>query len=885
MSPAVLLPSVLFVALLVSIYPWTLHYDKRPTVRFLTTMVLASAFIVISQVALSQALHRGYVLAVTLVTIAALALGRVTYRLIARSRDGRREPAALALPTGTVKSSWMASWSARVGLAPPTLVGVALGLVTALAYAALVGIVAIVPPYGWDTLVYHLTDVFYAIQTASLDIFPYPSRHFYFTKVGELHSLWFYLLAGPSERSLAAVVIGLIPFGLTAGLGVRAAAEALGLKVALPWIVPAVMLTPVVMIQPVSGYVDVGLAAFILAALAYAVLAAIEGRFAHLAFCALASGLAFGVKFSFLYFGATVLLVLVSRRALRGLTRGGWGIGTLRAAVLAVLFASGCAFWLGRNWVRYGNPFYPTRVQVAGVTVFDGTRDLHPSKKQQEWFVPSTASWARYPFYETFHGEPRYTLESGFGPLFAVGVMATLIMAFVALRRRLWLHLRVLLALPITIALWLTVNPYQEPRYIIAACGFALLALAMLAEGARPSRVAIADGRETGRGPAIALHAMVSIAIVVTAAGSVGALAPKLPAVLAEWKAGRWSPGRYLPIEYGTAGDAFNWFNEASGQGKTASFANDIFVAPLFGWDCRNRVTYTPLSGDSSIGDLPRRTTYRSWRKFLHDSGVDWVVEWLPWWEGEGKRRAQEWIELHPDDFRLLEDFGGRARVYAPVFTPAEVAGLQTLGDGPDLADLDHPDAWTLEYREGMAASVSSERSPIASPDPVFSDRPEGTNGEVLVSAVAPAQAAPFAGIRIDFEFQSPENSYCDFRTDAAEGDWSGYSTLSFDVESETDVPAYLFVYLKDRDPRQACRYRIELDGGSRERRRVTLDLSAPEWSKPGFSLDRMAEIHVVVDDVEERAPGKGVLRLGSFRLEGNNTVTRERAAQSGRNG
>jgi 4-amino-4-deoxy-L-arabinose transferase-like glycosyltransferase len=224
--------------------------------------------------------------------------------------------------------------------------------------------------------------------TRSLAVFPDPSHSFYYPKVGELHALWFYLLSGAGESSWRVTGLALLPLALTAGIALRVSGQALGLREAMPWLAPGLMLAPVVMIQPLAGYVDTTFAAFLLAAFAFGLLAATEGRFGHLALCALASGLALGVKMSFLYFGLPVLLVLATPLAWRGIAGAAQHRRTGRLLLLAVLLGWGCAYWYARNAVATGNPFYPHEARILGVTLFRGPVEIWKTS-QEMWFVPS----------------------------------------------------------------------------------------------------------------------------------------------------------------------------------------------------------------------------------------------------------------------------------------------------------------------------------------------------------------------------------------------------------------------------------------------------------------------------------------------------------------
>ncbi len=812
-------PVLLTAALFAAFWPWTAILDRRPTVRLLAALVAVSTAIVLLQLAL------GAVDALSPAALRASSLALAALLLGALAVPGWRRTVAPVLPFGGV-------------LRRPTPVGIALGALTLAAYGWLCFVGTLVPPYGWDSLVYHLTDVFHLARSHSLARFAFFSPGgpaFYFPQVGEMHAAWAYILSGAGAESWRVAGFGLIPLALTTGVAARATAEALGLRAGLSWIVPGVMLAPVVAAQPLALYVDVALAAFVLAATAFAALAAAQGRFAHLALAALSAGLAMGVKVSFLYFSATIVVVLANRHVWRLLTGGRWWRAVARVTLAAALFALPCAFWYLRNLLDTGNPLYPFHVKVAGATLFSGPVEVF-IPPQWRWFVSSRLGWLAYPFHETFFGKTQYSLENGFGPQFAAGLLATLVMAVTAGARRRWTELRVLLALPVTLALWIAVNPGQEPRYIIAACGVAMVGLAALAEQ-WPAGAPRLGGTEPAQSPEarwsfVVLEAAVVVALVFSALGAAVASAPEQGRVLASWRRGSWKPTDYYRVEYGTAGDAMNWLSERGAGRLTVCYTNATFIAPYFGWHNSNRVVFAATPDDLRLGSMPRVGSYREWRAFLRAEGVDIVVVWLPWWGETMRDVKRDWIASHPEDFALVEDFGGRAKVYRPIF-PAAGAGEEAPAGSASLWRLDLPEAWTLEYATGTKTEVAAD---------------------------------PAGGLRLNYQFLTPNNDYCDWRAEVSDLDWSAFPAFSFDLDAAPQA-TWLILYLKDRDPQQACRFRVDLrqaaHGG-----RVTLDLARPEWRTEAFVLSHVAEMHLVLDDINDSDAFAGSLRIAGFRLE-----------------
>jgi hypothetical protein len=809
------------VALLAALWPWTVLVDGRRSVRLLTLLVFASASIVAVETVLGAfGALTGAALRVTMwsvVAAAALGGGIVAVR---RGRSPQTQPER------------------------PSALGISLGAVAVTGALGVVFVGTLVPPYGWDTLVYHLTTVYRAAQSGDLSRFPFPDRVFYFPQVGELHSLFAFLVAG-GEDAWRWTGLALLPFGLMAGVAVRVAAEGLGLRAARPWLAPAMFLAPVVLIQPVSGYVDVAFAAFVLAAFAYAALAAREGRFVHLALCSFAAGLALGVKISLLYYGLPIAVLLLSRNVGRALASGGFRSGLARLVVCVVLFLAGSAPWLGRNLATYGNPLYPVRVELGGRTILDGPQAVEGSAQQESWFVERSRDWWSYPFRETFAGGPTYSLENGFGPLAAAGFLVTLPALVVALRRRRGMLARALLALPLTVIPWFVLSPYREPRYVIAACGFALLAVAVVQEMVAGERPAAERGWARSL-PAFVLRAAIVVGVLFGAAGGLASAAPDLPAVLAQWSRGEWSARDFYPLHYGDAGRAFNWL---AGEDRVVTFTNPTFLAPLYGWDGSSRVVYAPTVHDPPVGEAPRRSTYRGWRHFLHESGTEWIVVWIPWWESGWPNQRERWIEANPSSFRLVRAFGERARVYAPVFGAEEIADLEKAGGSPDLEALGSAQGWVLEYETGAATALAD---------------------------------AAGGGVELEYEFLTTRNDYCDYLGAVDEADWSRFRALEFDLACSAPAPALLFVYLKERDPRRACRFRVNLADLEAGLQRVSCDLAAPEWRTPDFHCREVTELHLVLDDIADEDTVAGTIRVRGFELVAADVGSGETAGEDG---
>jgi hypothetical protein len=812
-----LAPVALLVVLAAAIWPWSRLYYRRPTLRLLATLTVASAVLVVLQIALGSAgILRTGTLAVTSAGLAAaLIIGHRARRTVvpepAPAPDTR--PAVLA-------GGRRARLAARFELAPPTHLGIFLGGLAGASWLAVAAIAALVPPWGWDTLSYHLTDVFWFARTGALEPFPHPLHQFHFPKVAELHSLWFYLLAGGGEGAWRVTGIAQLPLALTAGVAVRAAGELLGLRSSLPWLAPATMLLPLALIQPLAGYTDLAFAAFLLAGFAFLLAARRRGRTADWALAALACGLALGSKLSFVYLGLP-LVVLVAVRPTWALFRPR---ALLRATLCALLLAAGCGFWLIPSLLRTGNPFHPVAVTVAGKTLLDGPTVIEVEDSGRRRYTDSLVGWLVYPFHERFQGRVGYSPDNGFGPQFAAAALALPFALALAVRGRRRLLTRALLATPAMALAWLALSPWEHPRYALAAGALALLGLAAVEEAA----TAGAGTSPVARG---LLRSAVVVALVFAVPAALLAAAPELPRVAAHWKAGEWSPSDYYPILYGPIGSAFNWLDEQGGDGTTVSFDLATFVAPLFGWHGKNRVVYAASLDERGADGLPFLTSSRSWRRFLERERVDWVVIWRPSWEGAPQPTLrQRWVAANPEGFERAATFGEQAHILAPQAVVDDAAATGSR----HLAELSSGEGWILEYATGATATLAADQG---------------------------------GGLRVDYQFLTNRPDYLDLRFGLSEGDWPPNARLTFSLDTPGGSPL-LWIYLKEADPRRSCRFRIAPRLPAAEPGLVTLDLSQPQSQTPGFSARRVASVHLVLDDGGSSRATTGSFRLHDFRLE-----------------
>ncbi len=256
----------------------------------------------------------------------------------------------------------------------------ALVVVAALALLWRVVIAYALPPYGYDALAYHLPTVALWLQyghigTAHLHIYSasFPANvELLFTWVALFlkNDVWIGTVQIPLAVLGAGAVAG---FARLAGVR-RPPAFAAG---------ALFLLSPIVLTQASSNYVDLGVTAFFLTGIYFVLRAfppAAWGSDAdrawspvYLVLAGCATGLAVGAKPVGPLLGLVTLLslvigMLVSRRR--------FGLGPDRPIAYALLLLAPLiclgGFWYVRDLVEFSNPVYPGTVKFLGHTLFDG---------------------------------------------------------------------------------------------------------------------------------------------------------------------------------------------------------------------------------------------------------------------------------------------------------------------------------------------------------------------------------------------------------------------------------------------------------------------------------------------------------------------------------
>ncbi len=129
-------------------------------------------------------------------------------------------------------------------------------------------------------------------------------------------------------------------------------------------------LTPVILLNAASGYVDAAFAGSVIALFVSAALVGRPGFSRPIA--AVMTGMAAALVLSLKANGpviVTIVALMLCVRAVRREVRG-------RLLLVAATFATPGSFWVLRNVAHTGNPLWPANIRVAGHTLFHGVRTM-----------------------------------------------------------------------------------------------------------------------------------------------------------------------------------------------------------------------------------------------------------------------------------------------------------------------------------------------------------------------------------------------------------------------------------------------------------------------------------------------------------------------------
>jgi 4-amino-4-deoxy-L-arabinose transferase-like glycosyltransferase len=231
----------------------------------------------------------------------------------------------------------------------------------------------VLAPGSIDILNFHLPGVGRWLQTGSLwDIHNYVPD----TAAGNYPNNGDVLLLAavlPWHSDFLSHLVPYLFYGLT-GLSVYAvAAEAGAPRAAAASAACLVLAIPVVAVPAlVNSFPDVVMLFGFGTGLLFLLRHRRTGATSDLALAGLAFGISFGTKWYAVSAVAVAIGVWVVARLLE---RRRWRPVARDAVIVVGLILLAGGFWLVRNWAESGNPFFPVKVELLGVTIFDAPRD------------------------------------------------------------------------------------------------------------------------------------------------------------------------------------------------------------------------------------------------------------------------------------------------------------------------------------------------------------------------------------------------------------------------------------------------------------------------------------------------------------------------------
>lgn len=342
------------------------------------------------------------------VLVCAIALAAVASRLPAVARA---EPAPAPPPAGPS------------GRASSALAGIGVAVLSVWLVATAWSGTA-TPPGDGDTLTFHLPNVAKWIQSGTfwrVDQFTPLQANGNYPQSGDVVSLGVTL---PWHSDILVRTIGPLFVGVTA-LALYAVAR----ELRAPWstavlaAVTGASLPIVLLTAATGGQTDTIMYAMFGAGLLFLLRHLRTGRCSELVLAGIALGIAFGTK----WYGVTAVPILV----------GCWGVALLlahhplrrvaiRVGAVAGLVAVVGGFWLIRNLVESGDPFYPVAIRLFGITLFGAPPNalLGCVGASIAHYAGSLTNWRHFllPAYRLSLSAPGALLLAGSATALVVGV-------------------------------------------------------------------------------------------------------------------------------------------------------------------------------------------------------------------------------------------------------------------------------------------------------------------------------------------------------------------------------------------------------------------------------------------------------------------------------
>ncbi len=485
----------------------------------------------------------------------------------------------------------------------------------------------IYPPYSWDGIYYHLTEVGFMLQDGGIGSLPiYPVEAF--PRNIELTYLW-HLIYPRHQLFINCIQIFYMFLAMFAIAGILKKAGCRSESAAFGALMFPV--TPLVLQQSTTLLIDIAIAACFLSGINF--LLSPKMKLSDFLLAGLAFGIVLGGKGTGFFLILAVAIPWIIFRAYGLIKRNGFAryAGFLAILLLAILING---VWIyARNWAAYGNPVRPYHVVIAGKTIFPGERSFqsHVAPDLLNWVYTKLKdkSWLGKLYYtwsEPVEGISYDGRLGGFGPIYFILLLPAMLASWItALLLRRWKYL--LVALMFALAL-LAIHPMAWwSRYSVFFVAAGILGYAFMDGIGFKS-----DFRKAARYIAIALAVISFFCYFRITNLDLARLDHYLT------KGPRyWHPTQYMA--QGWQRGFFQQVYEYLQPGTTIMFDNsfeNFLVAPLWNLDFSNRSVFA-LTDDKA-----------EWFRVLDESHADYVIV--------GKRgKSVAWTYENPGRFDPLE--------------------------------------------------------------------------------------------------------------------------------------------------------------------------------------------------------------------------------------
>jgi hypothetical protein len=479
---------------------------------------------------------------------------------------------------------------------------------------------------GWDDFIYHTPMVGFAIQNHGFRIIDLPNAEAVqgnngYPRLCEMNALWFVIF---TDRTLMELPV--ILYTLPLMLAMYALARRYANRVHAMGLAVVVMLMPHVWHALCSTYNDLEVAFFLTAALYYTSRPVF--RLEHAVLAILAMTLVIGSKVTWLTFVPPIAIFTLPR-VLRAKASWAKRIGVLAFGL--VMFGTLAWIHIGRNWVRFHNPFWPFAFHSARLHLdFPGFRNYSAIASDPPFiqsFTPPSGGMG-----DMFRrGYGQAVAWIGF-PLAAIALVVWLgasIRDLVRTRRFGETWTLGILVVPAAISIY-TSPTLMQPRYNVH------IVTALLTAGAW---LFVFIGSRWRRARENLLGAMIALSIIPffwMGDANVTTLDEEEEHVLHPFDSSRW-----YSVHHGFDSLTKQKFDEIH-AGDEVDFTDEIgFPGACWNFDFSNHVAYVPFKAREQFLDALEKNKTK-WIIVFQGSGADGVLVHNPRWELVGQTNRDQ---------------------------------------------------------------------------------------------------------------------------------------------------------------------------------------------------------------------------------------------------